>query len=64
MTPERMKELLNHIIDHESAGRNCKETIQHLLWLGFTSDELHNEFSFSLSDIEDAEADMKEYEED
>ena len=64
MTYERQKEMLNKIIDHESATRTCKETIQHLLWLGFTNEELNNDFDFSLNDITDAEKDMNEYEED
>ena len=64
MTKERCMELLNNVINHESAGRNCKETIQHLLYLGFTETELHHQFSFSTVDIADAVADMDEYEED
>ncbi|MBO4847171.1 MAG: hypothetical protein J5525_12875 [Lachnospiraceae bacterium] len=64
MTLTRAKELLNRVIDHEAAGRNCQETIKHLLWLGFTGEELHNEFGFNLHDIADAEEDMDEYEED
>ncbi len=64
MTYERQKEMLNKIIDHESIGRNCKETIRHLLYLGFTDEELFNDFSFNLHDIEDAEEDMDYYEED
>ena len=54
MTEERMKELLNAIVEHESVARTCKETIQYLLQLGFTTEELHNHFNFSLSDINDA----------
>ena len=64
MTIERQKEMLNKIIDHELVTKTCKETIQHLLWLGFTSEELNNDFNFSLNDIIDAEKDMNEYEED
>ena len=64
MTYDRQKEMLNRMIDHEAVGRNCKETIQHLLWLGFTDEELFNDFSFNLHDIADAEEDMDEYEEE
>ena len=64
ITPDRAKELLNRVIDHEAAGRNCQDTIKHLLWLGFTGEELHGEFGFNPHDVANAEKDMDEYEED
>ncbi len=62
LTLSRAKELLNFVIEHESAGRNCKDTLKHLLFLGFTKDELSTEFGFSPSDIQDAMEDMDDYE--
>lgn len=66
MTYDRQKEMLNRMIDYEAVKRNCKELVQHLLWLGFTDEELFNDFGFyfNLHDIEDAKKDMNEYEED
>ena len=64
ITLDRAKELLSRVVDHESVGRNCQDTIKHLLWLGFTGEELHSEFGFSLHDVADAEEDMDAYEED
>ena len=54
MTLERAKELLNNVIDHISAANSCHETIRQLIDLGFTGQELCDEFSFSLMDIIDA----------
>ena len=54
MTLERAKELLNMVIDHISAANSCHETIRQLMDLGFTGQELCDEFSFSLMDIIDA----------
>lgn len=62
MTSERMKELLNRVIDNISAGEKCHETIKKLLFLGFTDKELITEFQFSESDVRDALAEMDEYE--
>lgn len=59
MTLERAKELLNQIIDSISIGNTCSETIKQLLFLGFTGEELYNDFGFSLHDVADAE---EEYE--
>lgn len=54
MTLERAKELLNKVIDHVSVANSCHETIRRLMDLGFTGQELCDEFSFTLMDIMDA----------
>lgn len=51
MTLERAKELLNNVINHISVANNCHETIRQLIDLGFTGQELCEEFSFNLMDI-------------
>ena len=62
MTCERQKELLDSIIDHISAANDTQETLHKLLFLGFTAEELHNDFEFGIDDIKDAEESMDEYE--
>ena len=64
MSLSRAKELLDRVVEHETVGRNCKDAIKHILWLGFTKEELIREFNFNLRDVADAEEDMDEYEED
>ncbi len=56
----RMKELLDAFIAHESVGRNTFETIKQLMMIGFTGDELHREFYFDLKDINRVEEDIRE----
>lgn len=46
MTNERCKELFSAFINNELTGSNINETIENLLNLGFTADELINEFHF------------------
>lgn len=55
MKLDRAMELLNQIIDHTSCARNCSDTIVELLNMGFTGEELYEEFGFNLHDIADAE---------
>ena len=64
MTLERAKELLNNVIDHISAANSCHETIRRLIDLGFTGQELCDEFSFSLMDIIDAMGSEEDSEEE
>lgn len=64
MCNSRMKELLDHIVEHESVARTCKETIKHLLYIGFTEDELIKFFNFGRSDVTEASQEMNNYEED
>lgn len=59
MTLDRAKELLNKVVEHVSAGRSAKETIGHLLSIGFTGEELYREFNFDLFGVADA---LEEYE--
>lgn len=59
---ERYKELLNRFIENFNVANTCKETIQKLLYLGFTKSELTEEFNFSTSDVNEAESDMESYE--
>ena len=60
---ERMKELLNLVVDHVCVARDSKEAIQKLLYIGFKKDELINVFHFGAGDVQDAEESMDEYEE-
>ena len=58
MTKERMKALLDQIVEHESVARTTKEQIQHLLYIGFTAEELYQDFGYSEKDVEEAEEDI------
>ena len=51
MTKERMETLLGTTIDHIMLGENIVEGIKVLLGIGFTEDELINEFHFSVDDV-------------
>lgn len=53
MEKERCMELLNQIVDHVAVNRNMTETVEELLNMGFTCDELITEFNFSESDVKD-----------
>ncbi len=57
---DRYKKLINAFIDNISVANTCKETIQRLINIGLTHEDL-KEFGFSDSDINDAENDMDEY---
>ena len=61
MTKERAMELLNSIIDNFLVGENAITVIKHLLFLGFTKEELVRNFNFSLTDVEEAEKNMEQY---
>ena len=58
ITADRAKEFLNMVIGHVSVGNNCHETLKELPKIGFTGEELFNEFSFNLLDVADAEDDV------
>lgn len=47
------KEILNGVIDHVSAGENCRTTISELLKMGFGPDDLVNDFNFSRDEVND-----------
>lgn len=55
ITDKRAIDLINALIDHmvNEAGGHAREVIGVLLDVGFTSDELVNEFLFTRSDVED-----------
>lgn len=47
------KEILNGVIDHVSAGENCRTTISELLKMGFDPNDLVYDFNFSRDDVDD-----------
>lgn len=62
MDEKRMKALLNQIINHVAVARNTSETVSELFNMGFTAEELTNEFGFSQADVEECEATEEESE--
>ena len=60
MTKKRAMELLNAMIDYMHIAENCNTVIKELLKIGFTADELIDEFGYSLTDVQEAEAEMEE----
>lgn len=57
MTNERSMELLNAVMNYISVAETCKETIHKLFSIGFTADELIQDFNWSLTDVREAEYD-------
>lgn len=53
MTYERSMELLSEIVDYISIANDTSDTIEKLLKMGFTSEELVNVFAFSKEDVDD-----------
>lgn len=55
ITDKRAIDLINALIEHmiNEAGGHAREVIEVLLDVGFTSDELVDEFLFTRSDVED-----------
>lgn len=51
MTKERCMELLNQVVDHTGIAHNTQEQIHELLQIGFTADELVDEFQFDRQDV-------------
>lgn len=51
MELERAKELVNILIEDMLVGEKISNVIEKLLELGFTAEELINEFSFSEEDV-------------
>lgn len=62
MSEERMRNLLEMVVNHVCVARSSKEAIQKLLFIGFTADELTGVYGFSAEDVTDAEQSMDEYE--
>lgn len=60
MTKERCMELLNQIIDHTAVARDTAETIEELVNMGFTYNELITEFNFDKDDVNDVIASNNE----
>lgn len=63
MTCERYKELLNVMIDHLSVAERNDEVIKKLLNIGFTEEELINEFNFCEDDVNDVAEELSKDEE-
>ena len=53
MTNERMKELLNNIVEFVSVANDTKEQIEELLKYGFEGKDLVRDFGYSKADVED-----------
>lgn len=51
MENERAMELLNAVIDHISCGENITTTLEELDKIGFTREELVEDFGFSPQDM-------------
>lgn len=60
MTYERSMELLSEVVDYVSIANDTAETIEELLKMGFTSEEIINDFSFSKEDVDDVLNDKEE----
>lgn len=63
MTYKRCKELLSAMIDHLSVAERNNVVIQKLLGIGFTDEELINEFNFCREDVNDVIKEMEKDEE-
>ena len=55
MSEERMKELLNSIVEYELIGTKISEAATKLMAMGFEKDELIEQFNFDKNDIERGE---------
>lgn len=51
LTPQRAHILINEMIEHIAIGNTTQETIDTLLDIGFTKDELINTFCFDKEDV-------------
>ena len=60
MTYERSMELLSEVVDYVSIANDTSDTIEKLLKMGFTSEELINVFAFSKEDVDDVLDNEKE----
>lgn len=60
MNIERAMELLNAVVDDMFVAEKCSTVIEKLMDLGFTADELVEDFGFSLTDVREVEEDMEE----
>lgn len=62
ITRERCMELLNAFINNLSVAESNTTVLKHLLYIGFTKDELVNHFNFTEADVQDAMEGMDDYE--
>ena len=60
MRIERAMEILNQITDFVCIGENSHGAIEQLLNMGFTAQELVDEFGWSLTDVQEVEEGLKE----
>ena len=63
MSLDRAMELINAMIDNLSVAERNNDIIQKLLNIGFTEEELINEFNFCEDDVKEVIKDMEEDEE-
>lgn len=59
MTKERAIELLNAVIDHLSIAERNDDVIRKLIHIGFTGDELVEDFGYSLTDVREVEKEIE-----
>lgn len=59
MTKERAMELLNAVIDNLSVAERNDDVIIKLFCIGFTSDELVEDFGYSLTDVREIEEELE-----
>ena len=59
MTKERAMELLNAVIDDLSVAERNDVVIEKLMNIGFTGDELVEDFGYSLTDVREVEEEME-----
>lgn len=60
MTKERAMELLNAVIDHFSVAEKNSVVIKQLFRIGFTGDELVEDFGYSLTDVREVEEEIED----
>ena len=59
MTKQRAIELLNAVIDNLSVAERNDSVIEKLLHIGFTGDELVEDFGYSLTDVIEVEEELE-----
>lgn len=63
MNYDRAMKLLNEIVEHICAAENTQGSIDKLVDMGFTPEELTSDFQFSQSDIDEYLDGNKDFEE-
>lgn len=59
MTKERAMELLDEVINYFSIAERNSDVIKTLLYIGFTGDELVEDFGYSLTDVREVEEELE-----